>query len=395
MSVLHNISQWCRRAAAAFAAEFRVITHDAGVLIFFLALPLVYPVAYTLIYNPEVVEDLPVAVVDECRTAQSRMLVRDAAASPTIDIYASVPDMGEAKRLMASGEVFGILRIPAGYDRAIGRGEQAHAEFYSDMSLLLRYRAFTAALTDLQLKMVNEISGERIASAGLESYTTGSSALPIESEANFLGDVTQGFASFVIPGIVILILQQSMLLGIGMIGGTARERRLRFGGVDPQRPYTGTTAAVVGRAVCYTLIYAPLAIYVMRCIPWIFRFPQVGSPLDYLPFIVPMLLASAFMGQALVLILRQRESVFLVIVFTSVVFLFLSGLTWPRYAMAPVWRWIGDLIPAVWGVEGFISINSNGATLAEVGPDFLAMWILTAVYMLAAFAAEKYLRRRA
>ncbi len=48
-----------------FRNEFRLMLHDAGVLLFFVALPLLYPIVYTLIYNPEVLRKLPVAVVDE------------------------------------------------------------------------------------------------------------------------------------------------------------------------------------------------------------------------------------------------------------------------------------------------------------------------------------------
>ena len=35
-----------------FAREFRLIFGDVGVMLFFIALPLAYPIAYTLIYNP-------------------------------------------------------------------------------------------------------------------------------------------------------------------------------------------------------------------------------------------------------------------------------------------------------------------------------------------------------
>ena len=84
-----------------FRNELRLIVHDMGLLLFFVALPLLYPVVYTLIYNPEVVRHLPIAVVDNSRTADSRELVRRASASPSLDIYAYCNDMGEAKRLMA------------------------------------------------------------------------------------------------------------------------------------------------------------------------------------------------------------------------------------------------------------------------------------------------------
>ncbi len=110
-----------------FRNEFRLIVGDIGVLLFFIALPLAYPVIYTLIYNPEVVNKMPVAVVDDSRTMQSRDFVRKASASPAIDIYAYCNDMAEARRLMADGDVFGIMEIPRDYARCIGRSCQGRA----------------------------------------------------------------------------------------------------------------------------------------------------------------------------------------------------------------------------------------------------------------------------
>ena len=85
---------------------------------------------------------------------------------------------------------------------------------------------------------------------------------------------------------------------------------------------------------------------------------------------------------------------FMVVVFTSVVFLFLSGLTWPRYAMSPFWYWVGNCIPAVWGVEGFIRINSNGADLSAVSHPYLMMWLQCVVYFVIYWALMKWTRRR-
>lgn len=386
MKVLRNISQWVAGMGRVFRNEFRLILSDMGVMLFFLALPLAYPVVYTLIYNPEVVRKLPVAVVDNSMSASSRDLVRRAEASPAIQIYAYCPNMAEAKELMAEKKVFGIMEIPHDYSKSIGRGEQAHVAFYADMSLLLRYRTFVSALTDLQLELTSAITGERIDNAGLESFTAASSGMPISSESNFLGDTEQGFASFVIPGIVILIIQQSMLLGICLIGGTSRERRRANGGIDPREVQgVGSFATIWGKALAVSVLYIPLTIYVMRFIPEMFDLPHYGHPVDYMLFIFPMLIATAFLGQTLVYFMKERESAFIIIVFTSVVFLFISGLTWPRYAMSGLWYWAGNCIPAVWGVEGFIRINSNAASLPETGMAFHALWILAAIYMLTAW----------
>lgn len=376
-----------------FRRELSLIVHDAGVLLFFVALPLAYPVVYTLIYNPEVVRKIPVAVVDESMTADSRSFVRKASASPGIEIYAYCPNMADARELMAEGKVFGIMQIQHDYARNLGNGTPAHVAFYADMSLLLRYRTFVSALTDLQLEIISEVTGEKISAAGLESLAGASGGLPVKSESNFLGDTEQGFASFVIPGIVILILQQSMILGITLLGGTSRERRRRNGGLDPRQVNNASpTATIWGKALCYTVFYIPLTIYILRFIPEMFNLPHYGSPVDYLLFVFPLLLSTSFLGLTLNYFMKERESGFILIVFTSVVFLFLSGLTWPRYAMSPLWTWVGNAVPAVWGVEGFIRINSNAASLAEVGRDYVGMWVLAAIYMVTAWLVARSTR---
>ncbi|MDE6369343.1 MAG: ABC transporter permease [Muribaculaceae bacterium] len=389
--IFHNIGAWFGDLTRVFCNEWKVVGHDMGALIFFLALPLLYPIAYTLIYNTEVVEQVPVAIVDNSRTPQSRQLVRDASAAPAIKVAGYAADLNEARKWMNEGDVFAIIRIPSDYESKIATGQQATIEFYADMSLLLRYRALLAAMTDLQLKQTADITLERVNVTGLES--SGMTKMPVASQNTFLGDPEQGFASFVMPGIVILILQQSMLLGITLIGGTSRERRARNGGIDPMMiDSASASASVWGKTLCYVVLYLPLTIYVTTCIPEMFRLPHYGSPTQYLPFMLPMLFASAFLGQTLTLVMKERESAFLIIVFTSVIFLFTSGLTWPRYAMNQFWTWFGNLVPCTWGVEGFIRINSNAGTLAEQMVPYKAMWILTGVYFLSAWWVLKWIR---
>lgn len=379
---------------AVFAREFRLVIHDQGVMIFFVLLPLFYPVAYTLIYNPEVVRKLPIAVVDHDLTASSRKLVRDASAAPALEIYDYAPNMADAKRMMAEGKVFGILEIPEGYGKKIGRMEISHATFYAEMSLLLRYRAYMTVLTDVQLKDISDITAQRASMLGQAGQQL--SGAPISNQAEMLGDTEQGFASFIMPGIVVLILQQSMVLGICMLGGTSRERRRRNGGIDPQMiPGVSATATVWGRTLCYFCLYIAPTLYLLHWIPEIFRLPHAGSAVQYLLFAVPLILSSAFFGQTLNWFCKDRESPFVVIVVTSLVFLFLSGLTWPRYAFPAIWKWLGNLVPGVWGVEGYIRINSNGATLAENIEPYLWMWGLTVLYFITSVIVLKLVARRA
>lgn len=390
MKVLRSVKKWFSEAFVVFRCEFDLVRRDAGVIIFFFGLPLLYPIVYTLIYNTETVRDLPIAVVDHCRTSDSRELTRHAEATSAMHIYSQCSNLGEARNLMAEGKVYGILEIPHDYADKIGRGETAHADFYCDMSLLLRYRAFLTAFTEVQLSTGTEITQIKMAAAGKDA-----GGMPIDTRSHFMGDPEEGYASFILPAIIILILHQSMLLGVSMVGATSRERKRYYNGHDPLRPECyGLCATVWGRTMVYFLCYVPMTIYILHWIPEIFSLPHYGSPSVYLLFIVPFLLATALLGQTLAYFIREREMAFLVFVFSSVVFIFLSGMIWPRFAMAAGWRIVGDFIPAVWGVEGFALINNNAATLPDVATPYYWLWGLVVLYFVAAVGVTAYLRKR-
>lgn len=382
---------WIKSLFYVWRRETRLVFTDVGVMLFFFALPLAYPVVYTLIYNPEVVKKIDTVVVDNSRSSESRELVRELGATQGINIVGYAANMSEAREAWMEKKCYGVLEIPEDYGRRIGRGEQAIASFYSDMSLLLRFRQYLFSLTDVQMNEVTRITAQRLADGGLLTSNIG--GLPVNTQANFLGDVSQGFASFIMPGLVVLILQQSMLLGITMIAGTACDRRRRNGGVDPLDYNAGTLATVLGKSLCYLMVYLPLSFYILECIPYMFSLPHIGRFFDIMPMIFVTLLATTFLGQTLQIFVRERKSSLLVIVFTSLVFLFLSGLTWPRYAFSKFWYMVSDLVPATWGMEGIIRINSNGATLSDVSHYYWGLWVLTGIYFVTALLIRYFTNR--
>ena len=368
--------------------EYYLVFHDAGVMLFFFFLTVAYPLVYTFIYNPEIVENIPIAVVDNSRSEESRKLTRMIDATQGIEVWDYATNMEEAHRMENNHEVYGILEIPSDYARRIGRQEQGVVTFYCEMSLLLRYRTCLTALTDVQLAAGADIRQQTLDMIGLPAQEMG--GMPIESEALMLGDPTQGFASFIMPGVLVLILQQSMLLGITMLAAGIKERRRRNGGIDPESIPAGPLTTIWGKTLCYITLYLPICVYVLDLVPIMFNLPHIGDFREMYLFIFPMLLATAFLGQTISVFVTERESSMLVIVFTSVVFLFISGLTWPRYAMNSLWTWVGDAIPATWGIEGFIRMNSNGSPLWEQSHPYMMLWLLCAIYIVTAWLVTHF-----
>lgn len=393
-TLLDHIGRWSLALCRSMLNEWRLIGRDKGVILFFVALPLFYPLVYTLIYNPELATELPMAVVDDCRSAESRRLVRMVAASQYVSVAGYASSLQEAREWARQRRVYSIMVIPDDYARRLGRGEQAVVPLFTDMSLLLRYRNTLLAMSDIALHLDTELRTELLEQTPAATSAAQLSAFGGNSEAFLLGDTTQGFASFIMVGVLVLILQQSAVLGVLMLDAGANERRTTNGGSDPEASTGPPTATLAGRTLAVALLYLPLTVWALHCVPLIFRLPHLGSLGDTLMLTLPMLLASTLLGRVLSVFATERESCFLVFVFTSVLFLFLSGLTWPASAMSPAWRAVASLLPSTWAIQGFVAISSNGATLAILTRPYASLWLLVLLYFAAAYLRERRLRRR-
>ncbi len=383
-----NLRSQFKALYEGYVEEFRYVLHDGGIVLFFCFLPLAYPIIYSLIYNPEVVRDVRMVVVDHDRTPKSRELVRNLDACQEVWITGYAADLGEARRAMDSHDCYGILEIPEGFQRKIGRCEQSPAVMYCDMSLLLRYRGFLVAATNVAQEMGSEILASKIDET-LPIAATISTGDPLPIDNISLGNIENGFDSFIMPGVIVLILHQCIILASGMAGGGRREHPLRMG-VDPRKPECHLGARMIAEMLCYITILIPPTLFLLHYVPLMFAFPMAGNILEIFTFIMPMMLACLGLGFCFQGIVWERESVFLLWVVTSVAFLFLSGLTWPRYAMSPFWHFVSGLVPATWGVEGFIKMNTNGSTLSQVSPEYIRLWILAAVYLAAGYCVRRW-----
>lgn len=360
--------------------EFRLIFRDQGVLIFFLLVPLVYPLLYGFIYTNEVVRDVPAVVVDDSRTSLSREYLRKVDATPDIQIVSYCNDMEEAKHLLREKVAYGLIYIPADFSSNIVRGKQSSVSIYCDMSGLLYYKSMLLANTAVSLEMNKDI---KIALAGNTTDRQDDvTAYPIEYEDVAMFNPTNGFAAFLIPAVLVLLLQQTLLLGIGLSAGTSREKN-RFKDLVPiNRHYNGTLRIVFGKGLSYLMVYAVVSMYVLVVVPRIFRLNQIGLPWDLLLFILPYLAACIFFSMTASIAIRNRETCMLIFVFTSVPLLFISGISWPGAAIPDFWRYFSYIFPSTFGINGFVRINNMGATLNEVAFEYKALWLQAGFYFL-------------
>lgn len=381
---------WVKNLLDVCGKELKSTLSDVGVLVFFIIVPLLYPLLYAYLYGQEVVREVPVVVVDECRSATSREFLRKSDATPDLKIISYCSDMEEARNIMHRHKAYGLIHIPAEFERTLTEGRQATINLYCDMSGLLYYKAMLSGCTIVSLDMNRDIQMQRL--SGLSDWEKDVMTMPIENEYVTMFNPANGFQAFLVPAILILLLQQTLVLGVSMLAGTEAERR-RAGTLILGHEYDNPITVLAGKALAYLLVYGFTATYVLCLVPWLFHMPQLWQLPTLVAFIIPFLLSSIFFAMCISFFVRDRESCFLLFVFVSVPLIFMSGISWPTSNMPAFWKILAQIFPSTHGINGFARINTSGALLQDVRIESISLWVLTGIYfMLSLFIYERMYR---
>lgn len=363
-----------------WSEEMKMCVKDEGVLIFFILVPLLYPLLYSWIYTNEVVRDVPVAVVDNSHSFYSREFLRRCDASPDVKIAYHCNNLEEAKELVGRQIVHGVIYFPHDFDTNIKRGEQTSVGVYCDMSLMLTYKAIYQTTQGIATLMNSFIQIDR--KHGWTERDDEVATHPLDFDEVAIFNSTGGYGNALIPCVLIIIIQQTLLLGIGLSAGTARENN-RYNNLVPiSRHHNGVLRIVAGKALCYLMIYAVLSAYLTLIVPKIFGFTTLASGSALIALLFPFIMSCIFFGMAVSCLIQYRENVILVVVFTSLIFLFMTGISWPQSNFPGYWESISWLLPSTFGVRGFLKISSMGGSIEEIKTEYTMLWVQTIVYFI-------------
>ena len=378
MSIFHKFIQALNDAAFIWRQELKQVLRDEGVLMFCILVPLAYPLLYSWVYNNETVHEVPVVVVDMSHSHQSRQFVRMCDASPDVQVVSYATDLDEAKSLVSRQVAKGIYYIPEDFATKLNRMEQSTISVYCDMALMLTYKAIYQTAMAVSTKMGAMM---QVALAG--NYTAREDVItvsPLEVEEVPMFNPQGGYGTSVLPAVLMLIIQQTLALGIGLAAGTSRERN-PYGDLVPVHPaYSGIYRIVGGKALCYLMVYAVMGAYLVMAVPKMFSFLQIASWQSLLALMVPYLLACIFFGMTVSCLVRYRENVILLMVFISLPLLFLTGVSWPQSSIPGVWQGVAWLFPSTFGVRAYMRLNSMGASVGDVALELRCLWIQVAAY---------------
>jgi len=366
-----------------FSIEVRRVFSDTMVLVIFFLAPIIYPLLFCAIYYNENVEDLSVAVVDDAMCKESKRFVHKLDATPELAVTYRCNTIEEARRLFNDHKVRAIYYFPSDFSTRLANLETARVVVFSDMSSFYFYKAALLGGNNVLIDEMHTIELERYEQSGLGSQEAEIQMQPVVYETTTLFNPSGGYGSFFLPALLVLVIHQTLFLGICILCGDANENRRSLQLIPPHLRSRSIYRVFIGRSLCYLLIYVPLCLLDLWFIPRWFHLPQLGNLYTILMFLLPFLLAVIFFANTVGnLVVRQKISPMLCFVFFSVILFFLTGMVWPQQSMPRFWYLFSYLFPSTPGVQGFCKLSSMGASLESVSSEYMVLWFQAGIYFL-------------
>jgi ABC-2 type transport system permease protein len=344
-----------------------------------------YALFYPQPYLNEALRNVPIAVVDRDGTQSSRDFARRVDATPDVAVTEVLPDLASAEREVYARKVDGILVIPEYFERELLHGRPSPVALYADASYFLIYQRVAGAVAAVARTAGAEIETARLIAIGVDPAIAVAAADPMPLTAVPLFNPEGGYATYVLPAAFVLILQQTLLMGVALLGtlpGAALE------GDEPRRRRPRPVAIVAGKLLAYLALEAVILPAYLIVLPYLYGLPRLGGIIPMLIFAVPFVLAVAGLGFVVAAIFRRPVRVQLILAAAGLPLFMVAGFSWPSEAIPPVIRLVSYLVPSTSAIDGFVKLSQLGAPLAAVNSELLTLCALALFYNLIALWYE-------
>ena len=340
----------------AWGATLRGILGDAGILLILVGAPVLYGFFYPWPYMKQAVTRVPVAVVDHDHTSLSRQITRFAQADPRIDVRLVTNDEGQAQQALWRGEIEGYAVIPSDLKRNVLRGAPATVAVEANGAYALLNKAVLYGFAEAIGTVSAGIEIRKLQASGQSAPQAMASRSPVNLQMVALFNPTEGYGSYVVPAAALLILQQTLLMGVAMCVGTWVEAGKHRAGVGVWS----------GRLLAFSTVGWLSGLFYFGWIFLVQDFPRGGNPLGALALLAIYVPAICALGALLGLCFRNRERALQVLLFTALPLAFLSGFSWPVEALPEALQALRWLFPSTAGIQASLRLNQMGAPLADV-----------------------------
>jgi len=373
--------------------ELKLVFTDVALMLTIFGGVLLYSFLYPQPYLHESVTKIPVSIVDYDRSKDSQELIFKFAATPQMRVVRQDTSKQDAIDALVANKIKGIIIIPAHFSRDLKLGRAPTIALGVDNSYFLIYGALMEATMKSVMQEAGKAKAAKLLVQQVPIEALKEQLSPFKLEILSLFNRYSSYIEYVVPAVFVLILQQTLLIGMGILGGGINERMKK--GVQGYYMHAKVWQMILSRYLIFGGIYCMHMLYYFGFSFAFYDVSQLADMKDLLSFGVLFLSASIALGIFLGALFQEREIATPAVLFTSLPLVFSAGFVWPLEAMPSFIYDIALLIPSTTAIDGFLKLNQLGAPLSALGTNSLILLTQTVVYTILGYYFMKKNQKRA
>lgn len=354
--------------------EFKNIFTNIPIVLTIIGGVLLYSFFYPQPYSNEIIKTLNVSVVNLDKSELSQKIIFSLNATPQINVLREDLSTQEAEQALIQKKISGIIIIPAHFQRDLSLHVSPTIAIGADANYFLIYGsvvegAITSILTQsANIKISHLLVKNTPMSIAKKTYT--SYSLQVIN----LFNPNMSYTHYIVPAIFILILQQTMLVGLGILGAFYNERKKGYDAPIWMK--------ISSRTLIFGVLFSTHLLFYYGFVFDFFHLAHLASAYDIVKLAVPFLLSSIFLGIFYGSLLKNQEIATPIILLSSIPIIFTSGFIWPKEAIPEFLTYLSLFFPCVPAMQGFLKLNQMGANFDEVLVQYGLLWLQVILYLI-------------
>lgn len=374
------MSTLLNRLITIMKRELKLIAHDSDLIMILLIAPLFYLIFYGSFYYNKAETKIPVAVVDLDKSLSSKRLTYEINSHSMLGVQLVTGNFEEAKQALYKRDVFAVMVIPKDYERDTKTLKGGNMNVLLNNTQFLVSNDINRAINDIKAYHDKASAMHFIEMGGISGENAQYLSEPIRPEIRPVFNTGDNYGTFLLPGLFILILQQTLFIGLGESVGKERETKT----FSELYKISGKNVPVlmIGKGLFYIVLFTVYTFFVLLAAFPSFKIGFNGNLPVFIGMMILFLVTHVSFSMFLSSFLKNKLQGLVIVAFTSYPFMMVSGYVWPLTSMPPVIKAISYCIPGSTFLQNLNAMIQTHNSLPLVIPAAIQMLVMFVVYTL-------------
>ncbi|MBT2561364.1 ABC transporter permease [Pedobacter sp. ISL-68] len=358
-----------------FLREAALVPKDHSLLLTLLIAPLLYAFFYGSIYMNKEEQNVKLAVVDDDHSRLSWLLQQNIDNSPIVELI-HFPNLEEAKEQMYRGNCQGYFYIPKGTESNLLTLKQSNVVLAVNAA---RFLPSSDLLMNVQQICLTIGAGVRLQyfqkSKGMSSKIAMQNVMPINLDYRPMFNERSSYGAFLLPGLLALILQQTLLIGLSeSVAGERQHSRVG------EWLKGGISTGIWGKGSFYLFLFAAYAFFFLNVNYSLLNLPMRGNGFELSVLLILFILTLIPMAQFIGSLFKSQLICLQMMAFSTYPIFLITGYSWPFESLPQAVQWISMLLPTTPFIKMYTGIVQSGAGLFSQPGTLLHLVLLWLFY---------------